>query len=266
MRDGERVDREQAQRGLAVDEDVVVLLQDRSQHPGQGHLAGDLGDQLDLGRGQVDVGRQQVQARDVRLDPDVLDGHVGVHQDVVDRQVEVVRVDAEADRQGTLRVEVDEQHPAPVFGEGRAQVDGRRGLAHAALLVGHRDDPRRAVPVHRHRLGDRLAHRVGRRVGRSELRTEVKRCLLGAHRGGPRLRLVRHARHRNSSPLPAAHLHPGPIRRRRSGEAGRPLPDSTSMQGTYPTPRARRVASAIVGYGHRRVGTRRRARRQVPPR
>src|SRR5690606_26989685 len=138
---------------------------DRLEHPRQGHLAGDLVDQLDLGGGEVDVGREQVQPGHVGLDEDVVAGDVVLHQQVVDRQVEVVRVDPQADRQGALRVEVDQQHPAAVLGQGGTQVDGRGGLADATFLVGHRDDAGRTVPVGRHGLGDRLAHRVRSRVG-----------------------------------------------------------------------------------------------------
>ena len=84
VRDGQRVDREQAQRRLAVDQDEVVLLADRAQHPGQRHLPGDLVDQLDLGGGEVDVGRQQVQPGHVGLDEDVLGRDVVLHEQVVD--------------------------------------------------------------------------------------------------------------------------------------------------------------------------------------
>src|SRR5262249_5927328 len=143
---GQRVDGEQSQGRLAVDEDVVVLLHRGAQQPGQRHLAGDLGNELDLGGGQVDVGRQQVQPVDVGLDADVVDGAVVTQQQVVDGQVEVVRVDAEPDRQGTLRVEVHQQHAPPVLGQGRTEVDGGGRLPDAALLVGHRDDAGRAVP------------------------------------------------------------------------------------------------------------------------
>jgi hypothetical protein len=99
-----------------------------------------------------------------------------------------VRVDAEADRAGALRVEVDQQHLAPVLGEGGAQVDRGGRLADATLLVGQRDDPRGAVPVGGHRLGDRAAHRVRRGVGRAEIGAEIERALLLSQRGGPGFR------------------------------------------------------------------------------
>jgi hypothetical protein len=63
------------------------------------------------------------------------------HQQVVDRGVDVVGLDPEPDRQRPLRVEVHQQHLATLLRERRAQVDGRRRLADAALLVADRHDP-----------------------------------------------------------------------------------------------------------------------------
>ena len=59
---GQRVDGEQAQRGRAVDEDHVVVALDLPEHPRQRLLARDLADQLQLGRREVDVAGQQVDA------------------------------------------------------------------------------------------------------------------------------------------------------------------------------------------------------------
>ena len=81
-----------------------------------------------------------------RLHDDVARVALGVEQQVVDRG-HVVRLDAEPGRQRALRVEVDREHLASVAGERGGQVDGRRGLADAALLVAQRDDARRAVAV-----------------------------------------------------------------------------------------------------------------------
>ena len=48
-----------------------------------------------------------------------------------------------------LRVEVDHQDPLAELGQRRRDVDGRRGLADAALLVGDHDDPGRVRPLQR---------------------------------------------------------------------------------------------------------------------
>ena len=69
---------------------------------------------------------------------------LGAEQQVVDRR-DVVGLDAEPGGQRALRVEVDREHLAAVLGEGRAEVDRRRGLADAALLVAEGDDARGTV-------------------------------------------------------------------------------------------------------------------------
>src|SRR5207302_8509013 len=112
VRRGQCVDGEQAERRLAVDQDHVVVRQHRGEPPLEGLPTRHLADQLDLGGGQVDVARQQIHADDVRLEQDVVRGDIAFHQRVVDRLVELHRVDAEADRQGSLRVEVNEQNAA----------------------------------------------------------------------------------------------------------------------------------------------------------
>jgi hypothetical protein len=58
---GEGVDGEQAETGRAVDQHVVVALAQHPKDPQQRLLAGDLPDQQDLGRGQVDVGGKEIE-------------------------------------------------------------------------------------------------------------------------------------------------------------------------------------------------------------
>jgi hypothetical protein len=88
---GQRVDGQQAQRGLAVDEDDVVVVHDRAQHPGEDLLAGHLADELHLGGRQVDVGRDEVEVPGTRVcTDDVADVVAALDQQVVDRDVEVI--------------------------------------------------------------------------------------------------------------------------------------------------------------------------------
>src|SRR5690606_41341639 len=68
-----------------------------------------------------------------RSQQDLVGRHAPLHEQVVDGEVQLHRVDPEADGEGALRVEVDEQDTAAVLGERGTQVDGRRGLADAAL-------------------------------------------------------------------------------------------------------------------------------------
>ena len=62
-----------------------------------------------------------------------------VDEDVVHRQVQGVRIDALRHRQVALGVHVDAQDPVSRLGERGGQVQGRRRLGDAALLVRERD-------------------------------------------------------------------------------------------------------------------------------
>ena len=64
-------------------------------------------------------------------------------QRVVDRAVGGLALQADAAREVGLRVEIDEEDALLGHGEGGREVDGGRGLADAALLVGDGDDPGR---------------------------------------------------------------------------------------------------------------------------
>ena len=63
-----------------------------------------------------------------------------MHEHVVHRHLERVGVDALAHRQVALRVEVDAQHAVAPLDERGGEVQRRRGLRDAALLVGEGDD------------------------------------------------------------------------------------------------------------------------------
>ena len=70
----ERVQRQQAQRGRAVDEDVVVAVGRRADRSAQLPLAVRHRHELDLGAGQVGVGGHQVQVRQLGVADDLLQG------------------------------------------------------------------------------------------------------------------------------------------------------------------------------------------------
>jgi hypothetical protein len=154
---GQRIDSQQPQRGLTVDQDDVVVVNERTKDTGQHHLAGNFADQLNLSRGQVDVGREDVEVLGAGVLDHVVDVVPSLDQEVVDRDIQLLDRDAQADRQGALRVEVDKKHLASTLREGCAEVDGGRRLAHATLLVAQRDDARRTMAVQQIRLGE-LGH------------------------------------------------------------------------------------------------------------
>ena len=108
------------------------------QHPHEGLLPRHLADELDLSRGEVDVAGQHIQPVDGGGRDHVQRIGSAGQEEVVDRDVQGVGVDAQPHREGPLRVEVHQQHLAAQLGECRAQVDGGGGLAHPTLLVAHR--------------------------------------------------------------------------------------------------------------------------------
>src|SRR5699024_9961689 len=134
-------------------DDEVIVLHHRTQRTGEHLFATDLVDQLDLGGGEINVRGDDIQARHTGVVDGLVDGDVVIDHHVIDGQIHVLIVHANAGGERTLGVEVDQQHLAAGLGEAGAQVDGGGGLAHPTLLIGHGDDRRRAVPVQGGGLG-----------------------------------------------------------------------------------------------------------------
>jgi hypothetical protein len=141
---GQRVDRQQPEGRRAVQQDDVVRVPDRRQRRPQ-HLLALLGrQQHGLDAGEVDGGRQQVDAA-LEADRDV-GGRDAVEEHVRHRLLDVLGIDAEGEREAGLGVEVDEEDRQPGVRERRPEGDDRRRLGHAALLVGDGDDAAHVAP------------------------------------------------------------------------------------------------------------------------
>jgi hypothetical protein len=134
---GEPVDGEDPERRRAVDEDDVVVVENGLQGPAELVLATGLAEQVELGAGEVDGGGEEVEPVGP-LHQDLGGGGPTQHE-VVQRELELVGRQAGGEREAGLRIEIDQEHPLPLFGEGRPERVHRRGLGHAALLVGHCD-------------------------------------------------------------------------------------------------------------------------------
>src|SRR6185503_9089769 len=132
----QRVDREQPEAGRRVDEHVVVVVVDRAQRLLQRALATDLRGHRDLGAGEVDRRAGDV---DLALADDLAYRGV-VDQHVVHGHLEAVRVDALRHGEVALWVHVDAEDAVALLGEGDGQVQGRRRLGDAALLICEGDD------------------------------------------------------------------------------------------------------------------------------
>ncbi len=141
------VDREQVQRRRAIDQHVAegdLVRRRRAQRrqriaQTEGAVAR-LAD-LELEARQIDGRGRNVEPRDRGgehrgAQPGVAD------EDVIGREPPAGAIDAEAGRGIALGIEVDDQHPLADRGERGAEIDGGRGLADAALLIGDGKDAR----------------------------------------------------------------------------------------------------------------------------
>ena len=144
VRRAESVHGQQAERRGTVDEDVVVVVHDGLDRSTEASLTAERRDELDLRAREVEAGRCDEQALHVRGLDAVLERHV-LHQDVVHRGLETAVLDPETRRGIALGVEVDDQDPLAELGETGTDVDRRRRLADAALLVGDGHHPRQLV-------------------------------------------------------------------------------------------------------------------------
>lgn len=129
--------KEPERRGT-VDQDEVVAFRNGGEGVGEHALATHLRRKLELGRGQVDRGRDQVGSR-----PMPHGGLVGGtlrEQNFVDGLADVGPGALEADGEGGLRIEVHEQHTLPFLVESGAEVEYGCSLSDATFLVGDADD------------------------------------------------------------------------------------------------------------------------------
>ena len=132
---GQAVEGEQAEAGRAVDEDEVVVIVDRGEGAAQPPVAPLDADQLHLGAGELAVGADDVVAA-LRARPPGFGDRGAFQQDVVDAGVEASLVDPGAHGGVALGIEVDHEDPAAEPGQAGGQIDGGRGLADAAFLIG----------------------------------------------------------------------------------------------------------------------------------
>ena len=244
-------------------------------------LAADHGAHRDLGAGEVDR-----RARDVDL---ALADHLAdrglVHEHVVHRRLERVGVDPLRHRQVALRVHVDAEDAEALLDEGDGEVERRRRLGDATLLVGEGDDPRLMgclsmsapySPGHGRILHARDDYQRARtprrgrlvcRAGWSSTQTTLEpRVIEGEQLRGTRWRLgaARRRGGRRAEPLPdrpgrARDARPRP--RRRGGALLRPRRRGTQLAGR---PHVRGPRGRLHPAPPRRRGAHARRRRRRP--
>src|SRR2546425_4634662 len=113
-RGDEYVQGEEAERRRAVDEDVVIPLDDvATELVAQRHLPADGVEQLDLGSGELERRGRDVDLLRLRRPDDRPDRDVRVDEDVGDAPLNGVEVDPQTDGQVCLRVEVETEDLMP---------------------------------------------------------------------------------------------------------------------------------------------------------
>ncbi len=233
LRRGQGGHGEHAQRRRAVQQHPVVVLVrvlERLQRRAHHVLPPGAGQQVGLGARELDGRRQQV---DALLGGDQHLGRLDAGgEDVVHRELEVLGVDAQRERQAGLGVEVDEQHPLPLLGERRPEGGHGRRLGDAALLVGDGEDRGHRGPLCTARLPIGRSHLdAGPHVGPEPRPVRAARVLPVGPRGRPGHR--RHGRDR-------AGLRRAPRRARPRPRAGRPRRRASRRDDRAPGRPARR--------------------------
>ena len=139
-----RVDGEQIERRRAIDQHVAVVgvRRRRCVFSARERVAQPEGAVARLADLELEAGEIQRRGRDVQPRHRGRNDRVAhrrlADQHVIGRAVAVAAVDAETGRGIALRIEIDDQHALADRRERGAEIDRRRGLADAALLVGER--------------------------------------------------------------------------------------------------------------------------------
>src|SRR5581483_11027070 len=134
----QRVDGQEMQRGRAIDEDGLIAVAELGQMLLEARFAREHVHELELGCGQVAVAGQQIETGLGRHDR-AFDRRL-VEQHFATARLDAALVQARGHGRIALWIEVDEQDASPRLGERGGEVDGGRGLAHAAFLIGDGDD------------------------------------------------------------------------------------------------------------------------------
>src|SRR5439155_3541080 len=171
IRGGERVHRERAEGGRAVQEDERVLLRPRRERLAQVRLAIRVLRQLDRRAGELRLGRNEVEVRKPRRLCEFF------QRRAVEEVVRRRSVCALPEPGGRVRlwVEVDDERPLARLRQTGCEVDRSRRLADAALLIRERVDLRHVASV----LSPTDAY-AQHRFGVETLQESIAACTRGA--------------------------------------------------------------------------------------
>jgi hypothetical protein len=136
---GERVDCEEIERRRTVQDDEVVTGPQLFQLLAEARFAAFAVGKLDVGAGEMTVGRQKIELRDLRLQHDGLRFGL-IHEDFVHSRAVGALRETQSGRRVRLGIAIRNQNAAIRGGERGCQIDRGRSLPYAAFLIRNGDD------------------------------------------------------------------------------------------------------------------------------
>ena len=134
LRCDQAVDRQQAQGGRAVDQDVIVFIVQRVERVSQSKLAARLVHQLHLRACQCRGGRQKRKLQPL-IEKNEPGRRILVDDGLIGAALDTMFVDTQAGCRICLRVEVYDQNMLAQLRKISCEVDGSGSLANTALLI-----------------------------------------------------------------------------------------------------------------------------------
>ena len=129
------VQRKQAKRRRAVDEDIVVLVSDLVQRDLQALFPAGDPHELDLRSRQIHAGRDDVQILKIRMDDGIRSVQPVSYEQIVTGIFQSFLGDAQAAGRVPLGVDVQNEDLLAPHGQASRQIDVRGRLPDAALLI-----------------------------------------------------------------------------------------------------------------------------------
>jgi len=131
---GQCVDRNQAQRGLAVDDDKVVIVFNRFEQRFQHPFAVGVVDHFYFGAHEVDMAGHYVEVGNIRFEDDIPDGCL-IHHAVVQALGNIVQIEPHTGGAVGLGIGIDQQCSHFQHCKAGREVDGGSGIAHPPFLI-----------------------------------------------------------------------------------------------------------------------------------
>ena len=131
------IDCQDIQRRRAVQQNKIIIILNKIQRIPQYEFFMTDTDQFNLRRGQIDIGRNHIHIWDYIPENRFIHAAV-IQQQFIDCIFLGVLIHAKTAGRIALGININDQHPLPLLGQGRCQVNGSGGLADSAFLIGYR--------------------------------------------------------------------------------------------------------------------------------